>query len=251
MRPDRRSDGVVTPEGIPLSLDVAGLGSRAIALGIDWLIQIGITIVVVWVLSGVHVEGTAAGVIIAVFFFFVFWGYFFVFEGLWHGQTPGKRTQRLRVVRADGHPMGGARMFVRNLLRIVDFFPLYNAVGVISILATRRSQRVGDLAAGTIVIREPKPEQIRPLLITPPPPIPVAGGPVMDVSGMNERQYQLVRSFLQRRDALKAPARQQIAAEVAAVIRPVVRTSDPAMSNEVLLERVATAYQARFSTRTE
>jgi uncharacterized RDD family membrane protein YckC len=246
VRTDRGSDGVVTPEGVSLDLDIAGLGSRAIAIIIDLLLQYLILLMVAAILSGIHIEGTAGIVIGSVALFLVFWGYFFLFEGLWHGQTPGKRAQHLRVVRTDGHPMGGAQMFVRNLVRIVDLFPAAYLVGMISMVVTKRAQRLGDLAAGTIVVREAKVEPIR-QLVMPPPPVAVAGGPIVDVSGLNERQYQLVRSFLQRRATLGAAARAGVAAEVCAVIRPVVRTSDPMMPDEVLLERVAMAYQARFT----
>ena len=215
-------------------------------MAIDLLIQFLGAIAFGLLSAGLQLDGPVAAVVVGVLLFFNFWGYFFLFEGLWHGQTPGKRAQRLRVVRSDGHPMRGTQMFVRNLLRIVDFMPAYYLVGVITMIITGKSQRLGDLAAGTMVVREAK---ARPLqsLVMPPPPVPVSGGPVVDVSGMNERQYQLVRSFLQRRESLGADARRQIASEVCAVVRPIVRTSDPTMPNEVLLERVAMAYQSRSS----
>ena len=83
----------------------------------------------------------------------IVWGYYPVFEFFLHGRTPGKATQRLRVVRTDGQPAGGAAILVRNLIRILDVF-LFPFLAVISMIVTARAQRLGDLAAGTMVVRE-------------------------------------------------------------------------------------------------
>jgi uncharacterized RDD family membrane protein YckC len=247
---DPRFDRVVTPEAVPLELDVAGLGSRMIATLIDGAIQTFVFFVVLLIVSSQHLSESALAVTLAVTSFCLFWVYYFVFEGLWHGQTPGKRLQRLRVVRVDGHPMSGPQMFVRNLVRIVDFLPTYYAVGAITMILTRRSQRLGDLAAGTIVIREAKRFTPQPVTLSPPPPVPVTGsGIAVDVVGMSEAQYQLVRSFLERRSAMDAAARSHVAGQIATAIRPVARTLDW-LTDETLLEAAALAYRSRFSRAT-
>ncbi len=247
---DPRFDRVVTPEAVPLELDIAGLGSRMIATLIDGAIQTVCLILVLLIVASQHFSGSAAGVALAVTSFILFWVYFFAFEGLWHGQTPGKRLQRLRVVGADDHPMSGLQMFVRNLIRLVDFMPAYYAVGAVTMVLSRRSQRLGDLAAGTIVIREAKPFTPQPVELAPPPPVPVTGpGIAVDVSGMSEAQYQLVRSFLERRSAMDAAARSHVAGQIAEAIRPVARTLD-GLTDETLLEAAALAYRSRFSHAT-
>jgi hypothetical protein len=82
------------------------------------------------------------------------WGYYIFFETLWDGQTPGKRRARLRVIRSDGLPIGFAEAAIRNLVRMVDFLPAYYGVGVVAMFVDGRSRRLGDLAAGTLVVRD-------------------------------------------------------------------------------------------------
>jgi uncharacterized RDD family membrane protein YckC len=236
---------VVTPEAVPLELDVAGLGSRGIAIAIDMTIQFCIFLAITFFLAAVHPGDTVSLVIITVSVPVVFWGYFFFFEGIWHGRTPGKRTQRLRATRADGQPMSGGQMAVRNLVRIVDFLPLWYAVGCVTMVLTKRSQRLGDLAGGTLVIREPKPFVPKALDIPPPPPVEVSGGVRVDVTGMTEAHYQLLRSYFERRSELGAAARAQLARQIAVAITPVVRTAQP-MMDEQLLEEAARAYRGRL-----
>jgi uncharacterized RDD family membrane protein YckC len=235
------AERVVTPEAVALELDIAGLGSRMIAIMIDGVIQVAIVLVVALVMAGLDVRGSAELVIWVVTSFCAFWGYFFVFEGLWQGQTPGKRAQRLRAVRTDGHPMSGAQMFVRNLVRIVDFLPTYYGVGAISVVLTRRSQRLGDLAAGTLVIRERRPV----LPIATADAFGSAGGRRVDVAAMTEAQYQLVRSFLARRSSLDPAARHHVATQIADAIRPVVGPVPAGLQVEQHLESVAAAYRTR------
>ena len=232
---------VVTPEAVALELDVAGLGSRMIAALIDGAIQMVLYIAAAFLVAAFHLGETATAVLAIVGGFVILWGYFFIFEGLWHGRTPGKRAQRIRAVRTDGHPMSGPQMFVRNLVRIVDFLPAYYAIGAIAIVLTKRSQRIGDLAAGTLVIRERKATVPVPV---PPPPVPVFGSR-LDASGVSEATYQLVRSFLERRDSLEPAARQRVAEEIAQAVGPVIGMPPAPMPAEQLLEEVAAAYRAR------
>ena len=85
--------------------------------------------------------------------FAVFWGYYMLFELLWSGQTPGKRVAKTRVLRTDGNPARTSEVAVRNLVRIVDFLPALYAIGFIVMFFNRQSRRLGDYAAGTLVIR--------------------------------------------------------------------------------------------------
>ena len=95
---------------------------------------------------------TISLVVLAIFL--LIWGYHIFFEFLWNGQTPGKRVAGIRVLTTRGEPVTFVHVLVRNLLRIVDFLPSSYMLGAVCILVTRRSQRLGDLAAGTIVVHE-------------------------------------------------------------------------------------------------
>ncbi len=90
--------------------------------------------------------------------FLIFAGYFILFEWLWNGQTPGKRLLKLRVIREDGRPITLWEAMARNLLRIFDAIPGFvlpvYSIGLISIFLSRRDQRIGDMFAGTVVVRE-------------------------------------------------------------------------------------------------
>src|SRR5882762_7690278 len=153
---------IETPERVELHYVLANIGNRFLAAGIDHLIQT-VAIVIIFLLAGALSSWqffssmnvwTAALTVLAIFA--IYWGYFVAFETLWSGQTPGKRIMRLRVVREDGRPVRFFEVFVRNLLRLaIDFqpFPSY-AIGVVSIIFSARSKRVGDFVAGTVVVKE-------------------------------------------------------------------------------------------------
>jgi uncharacterized RDD family membrane protein YckC len=187
---------------------------------------------------------TPALVTYLILVFLVTWGYYPLFEGFWNGRTPGKRLQRIRVVRSDGQPVTLGPVLVRNLVRVVDFLPSSYGVGVVTMVVTARSQRLGDLAAGTIVIRE------RPL----PPPAPLALGPdvaadaALDTTALSEREYALVRSFLERRASLTPAARRHLATQLAEGLRPRVAAGTvPPGEEEVFLEGILRSYRRRFA----
>jgi len=151
---------VVTPENIPITLELAGLGTRFGALMIDLLIQIT-TVVVGLILFGIlsfvtSVAGLTslwiALAIIAAFLLFV--GYFILFETIWNGQTPGKRMFRLRVVRDGGYPINVFASATRNLIRIADFLPASYTAGALAVFFSPQYKRLGDMVAGTLVIKE-------------------------------------------------------------------------------------------------
>lgn len=142
---------------VTLDLPLASLGSRAIALLLDLCILLLIFSVLfaATTISSAAATDAFQGWIWAGFFIAVFavqWGYFFLSEWLMHGQTFGKKLLGLRVVTRDGASPGLVSALVRNLLRVVDFLPSSYGIGAVAMLATRNSQRIGDLAAGTLVI---------------------------------------------------------------------------------------------------
>jgi uncharacterized RDD family membrane protein YckC len=251
MRDPSRDTGIVTPEAVALSVDVAGLGSRMIAALIDLLIQAGTAIVVGLGFAGLGgaFSGTWLTIVMAVTLFVIFWGYYPLFEGLWGGATPGKRAQKLRVVTTEGQPVTIGPVLVRNLLRIIDFLPSGYGVGALAMLLTRRSQRLGDLAGGTIVIRERKAPEVQELML-PHSSVRDEVSRRMDVAALADREYELVRSFLQRRDALRPEARATLAHQIASALRGSVHAPAIAVDDETFLEAVAYAIRARSSRST-
>ncbi len=165
---------IETPERVFLSFAPASIGNRFLAVAIDHFIQYLTIFIAAWVFlslsefGGAFKETGAAAIfeempkwtiaILIIVIFLIFAGYFILFEWLWNGQTPGKRLLKLRVIRSDGRPITLWEAMTRNLLRIFDavpgfVLPIYS-IGLISIFASRRDQRVGDVFAGTVVVRE-------------------------------------------------------------------------------------------------
>lgn len=234
-------DRTVTAEAVRVHVDVAGLGSRMIACLIDSLLQFAVAF---GILSAVGVSGgtssTVEVVVVLLVLFLVVWGYYPLFEFFLHGRTPGKAAQRLRVVRTDGQPAGGASILVRNLIRIVDVFAL-PFLAVISMVISSRSQRLGDLAAGTMVVREAR------LVAPEASPPPLRGDlPNLDATGLSEREYDVIRSFLTRRSGLDPAARRNLASQLAASVRNRVGSLPTGLSDEATLEAVAQSYRRRF-----
>jgi uncharacterized RDD family membrane protein YckC len=217
---------IETPERVPLAFALASIGNRFLAVAIDHFIQYFTIIVVAWLLMSLTDAGnpfrenggesvfenmskwTLAILILIVFAIFA--GYFVMFEWLWNGQTPGKRLLKLRVIREDGRPITLWEALARNLLRIFDavpgfVVPIYS-IGLITIFGSRRDQRIGDMFAGTVVVRERTDEA--------PSFAETFSNPVNDaafrrvqvrtdfqanINTLNEREIEVVESFLRRR----------------------------------------------------
>lgn len=147
---------IETPEGISLQLTVAGPAVRVLAYLIDLLIRGTIQLGLVLVLSLLGVAGWG---LLTIAMFILGWFYSVMFEVFWQGQTPGKRVMGLTVVNDNATAVGWSSSIIRNLFRVVDIMPLFYSVGLISMSINPHFKRVGDLAAGTVVIysRERKP----------------------------------------------------------------------------------------------
>jgi uncharacterized RDD family membrane protein YckC len=142
---------VVTPEGVALQLPAAGPVPRAVAWAIDFAIRLAILFVAGMLLG---ILGRAGQGIYLIALFLLYWGYPIAFETLWNGRTPGKKAMALRVVAADGAPVGWVAAIVRNLLRTVDMLPFAYMAGLVSSLADPCGRRLGDLVAGTVVVHD-------------------------------------------------------------------------------------------------
>lgn len=214
---------VETPEQIAFSYSVAGIGSRGAAALIDTLICLGTLTVITIALSLIALAfagsergdpGDAAWflAIYLLFQFAVLWGYYVLFEGLWDGQTPGKRIMRLRVVRDGGYSVTFGASAVRNLLRIIDIMPapLY-LVGIISAALTPARKRLGDIAAGTFVVKETRAE---PSAAARPSAVPQRAP--MVTARLSDDEYAVLELYVQRRAQLDAERRRAIAAQLGA-----------------------------------
>src|SRR5574337_771069 len=157
---------ISTPENVAFGYDIAGIGSRFLAAVVDTLIILALQVVVNLTLlvlvqsffrNQLNFDSPVAAWLIAVFgliAFAFFWGYYIFFEILWNGQSPGKRWVGLRVIRVDGTPITASESIIRNLVRLIDFLPTAYGVGVVTMFINSNSRRVGDLAAGTIVVHD-------------------------------------------------------------------------------------------------
>jgi uncharacterized membrane protein SpoIIM required for sporulation/uncharacterized RDD family membrane protein YckC len=211
---------VETPEHVVLDLEIAGVGSRLLAAVIDSAIVTTIMVaggLLAAVLAGLGLiprHGGAWLAAVAVGLAFALGnGYFILFEGLRGGQTPGKRTVGIRVVRDTGHPVTLGAAALRNLLRVADFLPPPYLLGLGLIAFHPRAKRVGDLVAGTVVVRD-RPSPLAASLagqgtVAPQP------GRAPDGVPLDENRFRLLASYANRAADLPADARDRIAASLA------------------------------------
>ncbi|MGH2807657.1 MAG: RDD family protein [Actinomycetota bacterium] len=250
---------IPTPEGVHVEMTLAGIGSRFIAQVIDSLIKFAVITALIIALFGfagfssqfeVDAGGDATIVGFAVLIVAVFlinFGYDVLFETLASGKTPGKRWTGLRVVKVGGSPVGFTSSSVRNLLRIVDILPGAYGVGLIAIVVTKLNQRLGDVAAGTVVVRERRhtvPSPATTSMFTAPPPTPVEDLATWDVSAVTQEDLVTIRRFLERRHELTPVARANLAADLANRIRQKVAGA-PMLTAESFLEQVSIAKAQR------
>ncbi|MGH7538788.1 MAG: RDD family protein, partial [Gemmatimonadales bacterium] len=216
----RRQHGVETPEHVVLSFELAGLGSRAAAAVIDLFLLSGAYFVLTilfavgaftdaW-LSTLGRWGTAILVLVGSLGFFI---YYALFEALWDGRTPGKRSLGIRVVLDTGRPVTANAATVRNLVRLIDFLvPLGPLPGAVLVFAHPANKRLGDLAAGTIVVRD----RVSAWGLTPASPPPAPPGEALELGPpeLSDQEFALLDRFLARADELAAGARNRLAAEL-------------------------------------
>lgn len=240
-----------TPEQIALEFPLAGVGSRFLAIAFDTLLQGGAIVVLVALglavravigyvppLGGLGMWGIA---ILLAIGFVIYSGYFAIFEAVWTGQTPGKRLVGLRVIEVSGRPITVYAAIVRNLLRLVDQLPGMYALGILSILISSRQQRIGDLAAGTVVVHE---RIDAPVAIPPVAP----GQQRFGAHRLRPEEIAVVEEFLRRRDQLDDWTRRQTARRIAERMKQRIEITT-AEDDERLLEQLAADYRSSDSYR--
>jgi uncharacterized RDD family membrane protein YckC len=196
---------VATPEGIELTLRLAGPVPRALAWAVDFLLRVGIVLAITLVASQF---GRAGWGVVLLASFFVEWILPAWFEAAWGGQTPGKRMFRIAVLNDDGTPLRWPGALTRNLLRAVDFLPLFYGIGLAAMLANRDFKRLGDLAAGTVVVYlGEKAEHAReiPKAAPIPPPFPLTLDDQRAVLELAERSATLTQERVEELAELPAP----------------------------------------------
>jgi uncharacterized RDD family membrane protein YckC len=220
---------IETPERVPLHFALASIGNRFIACAIDHAIQalaiglIGLSALILTSFPSIEgiIESAPKWVLAVVILvlFLILAGYFAFFEWAWSGQTPGKRWLKLRVLREDGRPITFWEAAVRNLLRTLDMMPApFYSIGLISVFSTTRDQRVGDMVAGTVVVREREAEapEFSQVFATPvsDPALRRSFKPVdftASLASLTESEIQVVETFLRRRWDLSDVPRQWMA----------------------------------------
>ncbi len=245
---------IETPEQTALDFAVAGIGSRFLAIAYDAVIQFLVGLIVgiggFMALAGISTTAPKAaiwgGAALLLFYFFLYFGYYAIFEILWNGQTPGKRKIGIRVIKDSGRPLTPAEAIGRNLMRIVDWLPLLYGVGIVSAFVTKGNKRLGDLVVGSLVVRETALLELKPVWQT----APSANAPIMATSGplgadrLSPEEFALIESFLSRRTALEFGVRNQMASTIIGRIKgKLTLPMDNSISGEKLLE--ALSYERR------
>jgi uncharacterized RDD family membrane protein YckC len=244
---------ISTPENVDLHLELAGLGNRILACFVDTLISYLVIILILaacagsayWVdeMSWPREARTLAyyylGAVAILTTFVVIFGYFIFFEGTWQGQTPGKKFAGIRVIESNGQPVSWSSVIVRNLIRIVDTG--LGLVGLVTIFADASERRLGDLAAGTIVIRERQAAK-EDLTVTLTPDL--TPNLYFDVGQITPDEYELLVSFLSRRPKFAPGKRPLLAHKLEEYFKQKIQTTtdDPP---EIFLEKIYLAYKAQ------
>lgn len=229
---------VATPEGLELQLQLAGLGSRFIAGATDVIIQVALVGILALVVGLSHASG---GLGIAVFVIGAFLIVFFypVFFEVWaRGATPGKRACHLRVIRDSGAPVDLPASAIRNIVRLLDGPLLLYLPTIIWIAVTRRHQRPGDIAAGTLVVREQATARKSRRRQAPTEPSASQVPSDWDASAVTAEETAAVRRFLERRDSLAAQPRAELAQRLAQGLRTKVTAAPQHLSPERFLEEL-------------
>jgi uncharacterized RDD family membrane protein YckC len=246
---------VSTPERVSFIYDTATLGSRFLAQFLDLLVLGGVAGTLsagfAVLLAALPPLQSAEPWIVTAWLVVVFvavTGYFPVSEAIWSGRTLGKLVMHLRVVDARGGPVSVSQAIVRNLVRLVDFLPLYYAVGAVTMFINKRGQRLGDLAAGTVVVRDRRAISLSELVVAsqrtaaagpaPAPPRATAG------RRLEPALKRFVAAYAQRRWQLQPELRAQMAARAAEALRAAMPEMVATHGPLAALERLADEEQA-------
>lgn len=214
---------VVTPENVKINYELAGFASRAGAAIIDTAIQLALCSIVFgarFYLEKLHQwPGMNWGyALLGIILFAIYYGYFLYFETVWNGQTPGKRICMLRTIKDGGLPLDLQCSAVRNFVRVVDFIPgiVPYLIGMLSVICSSKNKRLGDYAAGTLVVKErtewngdlKNAGKISDSL-------PDVVGYVKNIELVSPDEFEVVKRFVERMPELQSDIREQLAEKIA------------------------------------
>ncbi len=206
-----------TPEQIELNYDTAGIGSRFCASLIDsFLITLVVTIGGLVIIETLGFDlsneiGNWLVAIIGVVTFASLWGYYILFDLTSNGQSPGKHLLKLRVIKENGYPISFADSAIRNLVRVVDFLPAFYGIGVITMMIDKKWRRLGDFAAGTLVIREHTDLNPSQLAANVTAKHQFSYADRIQLDQVTDMELSTIREYLSRRRALSIRRQQQLA----------------------------------------
>ena len=238
-----------TPEQIAIEFPLAGIGSRFLAIVFDGLVQF-IGYVVLALIAALAFGGElkriwpsvwnwSAAIFILVVFC-LYWGYYAFFETIWQGQTPGKRHAGIRVIKDTGRSITAFEAIARNLVRVVDQLPGFYAVGCVTMFLNKKSKRLGDFVAGTVVVHEKKAEAAEPFFNLQ----QGAQLPVYPVTKLSNTDLVLIETFLARRLDLAPEVRTATSRRIAEhIAQKLELEAQPQSDNEDFLEAVAREYR--------
>jgi uncharacterized RDD family membrane protein YckC len=243
--------GIVTPEAVVLDVERAGVASRLLAIALDVVaLAVVYTVLLVAVVAIFDdVEGVAGAALTIVASLGIYLGWFCGFEAILQ-RTPGKAALGLRVVSLDGTPVRFVQAFLRAIMGVVDFLLVpFGFVAIVSTLLSRNDQRLGDLAAGTLVVRQRTAAGFVAPAVFPPPPGYEPYVAALDVGRMTSEQYGLVRTYLLRAHHLHPWARVTMAVRLANPISQILHHHPPPhLHPETFLVCVAAAWQRSHGT---
>ena len=249
MQPDY---SISTPENVDLHLELAGIGNRVLACLIDTIISWAMMAAVTALLWGgvalsnlINLADNAKSITVAILtmctillLFAITFGYYIFFEGTWQGQTPGKKIVGIRVIELSGNPVGWVGSALRNLFRTFDIG--LACIGLLPMIIDARERRFGDMAAGTIVIRERAPELMKNEVL-------IANSyseDSLDIGRISPQEYDLLVSFLKRRQGMDRSQRPLVAQRLAKYLKEKLNT-DLHEAPETFIERIYCAYKAQ------
>jgi len=246
----REPTGIITPEAVVLEFDTAGAGSRLVAESIDILIQLTalVLLFIAVALAAASLQGASwvALVLLFVMMFLILVGYPVAMETLWNGRTLGKAALGLRVVTEEGGPIRFRHAALRGIIGLFEIWAFQGLPALLAIILSKKNQRLGDMAAGTLVLRERAAGGVAVALSFPPPPGCESYVASLDVSSLSTEQYGVIRSFLRRVLDLTPAARGAVAVRLANPVAIQLNHTPPHMiSPELFLACVASAYQLR------
>jgi uncharacterized RDD family membrane protein YckC len=237
---------VETADHVVLRYDLAGGGNRGFAALFDFLVATLIFIGAFFVFTTIEQAFGRRALtpyfgIAVLLTFTVTWAYFVLYEWLGNGQTLGKRIFGLRVIADDGAPATFTAVLVRNLVRVIDFLPGFYGIGLLAIVISPKSQRLGDLAAGTYVVRAPRPQLDYFSLRT---VTPLGAGAQVETRALSGEAQRLVREFVAREGQLAPDHRARLAKQLAERLRPFALDVDPGLDDIELIRAVARSLRA-------